>query len=182
MTNFDRCLVLLIGEAPGGGHEGGFVNDPRDRGGATNMGVTIGTLAQYRKRPVTVAEVQALTREEARDLYRTLFWAPVRGDELPLPIAYLAFDAAVNCGPGRSAVWLQQAVGAVADGAIGPKTLQRVSYAVAQRGGAAVMAEMLALRTVHHGDAPTWGVHKLGWSRRLAALPFQSMMLMQGEG
>ena len=47
--------------------EGGFVNDPDDPGGPTNMGVTHVTLGDFRKlgRPATVEEVQALTREEA---------------------------------------------------------------------------------------------------------------------
>ena len=46
--------------------EGGFVNHPADRGGATNWGVTQGTLAAWRGYPVSVADVHALTRDEAR--------------------------------------------------------------------------------------------------------------------
>ena len=48
--------------------EGGFVNDPRDPGGATNMGITIATLSSWRGTPVTVQDVRNLTKQEARQI------------------------------------------------------------------------------------------------------------------
>ena len=38
MSEFEKCLGIVFGT------EGGYVNDPVDRGGPTNMGVTAGTL------------------------------------------------------------------------------------------------------------------------------------------
>lgn len=172
---FSRCLELLFA------HEGGFVNHPADPGGATNYGITLATLARHRGRPVTADDVRRMPKEEAAAIYRSLYWAPLRCDDLPPPLALLAFDAAVNCGPARAATWLQRAVGATPDGKVGPATIQRVGYAIAQQGGAAVMAEMLALRIKHHADLPTWTTFGLGWSRRLAALPFQAMQLMEAS-
>ncbi len=56
-SNFDRALPLVLK------HEGGYVDHPRDPGGATNLGVTIGTLSGWLGRKATKAEVRALTRE-----------------------------------------------------------------------------------------------------------------------
>src|SRR3990167_5698429 len=64
-TNFERSLAAVLK------HEGGYGDHPRDPGGATNLGITIGTLRTYRGRAVTKADVKALTRAEAADRKRT---------------------------------------------------------------------------------------------------------------
>ncbi len=75
--NFERALALVLK------HEGGYVDHPADPGGATNRGVTRATLAAWRGRPVSKAEVRALTRLEASAIYRKNYWDAVRADELP---------------------------------------------------------------------------------------------------
>ena len=51
--------------------EGGFVNHPADKGGATKYGITQATLGSWRglKRNATVAEVQSLLQSEAEQIY-----------------------------------------------------------------------------------------------------------------
>ena len=104
-------------------HEGGFVDHPRDPGGATNMGITIGTLRDWRGRPVSVDDVKNLTDHEARQIYRARYWNPVNGDMLPQGINLSVFDFAVNAGVGRAARTLQRVVGVPDDGIIGPMTM-----------------------------------------------------------
>lgn len=107
--------------------EGGFVNNPRDNGGATKYGITSRTLAMWRKvEYVTLKDIQDLRIEEAMQIYKAFYWDPIQGDALPLPIALLAFDAAINSGVSQSARWLQQSVGATPDGNIGAKTLAAI--------------------------------------------------------
>ncbi len=48
--------------------EGGYVDHPADKGGPTNMGITLNTLARWRGHAVTAADVKALTRAEARQI------------------------------------------------------------------------------------------------------------------
>ena len=53
--NLDACLDFVFER------EGGYVDDPDDPGGATNMGITLATLAAWRGREVSKAEVRALS-------------------------------------------------------------------------------------------------------------------------
>ena len=106
--------------------EGGYVNDPHDRGGETNLGVTKKAWAAYLGREIADGEMAALTVEAVAPFYKEMYWDRVRGDDLPDGVDYLVFDFAVNAGPGRASKFLQKAVGATADGVIGPGTLAAV--------------------------------------------------------
>lgn len=109
--------------------EGGYVNDPLDRGGETNLGVTKAAWAQYIGRPVQDGEMKALTVDVVAPFYKKGYWDKCRCDELPGGLDFAVFDFAVNAGPGRAAKFLQQAVGVTADGIIGPATLAAVAKA-----------------------------------------------------
>jgi lysozyme family protein len=67
-STFDAVAPWLLA------HEGGFVNHPKDPGGATNMGITIGTLSAWRGNRVTVEAVRDLTKDEALRIYRRQYW------------------------------------------------------------------------------------------------------------
>lgn len=92
-------------------HEGGYVDHPKDPGGATNLGITIKTLSNWRGHPVTKADVRALTRAEAVSIYRANYWNKIRGDELLAGPDAALFDIAVNSGPGRAVQWMHLTVG-----------------------------------------------------------------------
>lgn len=94
--NFDKSISYVLA------HEGGFVNDPQDPGGATNLGITIGVLSGFLGRPATVGDVKRITKDTAKTIYRRQYWDAVNGDELPSGIDYLVFDYAVNSGPSRA--------------------------------------------------------------------------------
>ena len=113
--------------------EGGFVNDPHDTGGATNMGITIGTLRKHRSSPVSVKDVRNLTKVEARAIYTKRYWRKVQGDALPSGIDAAVMDFAVNSGPARAIMFLQEIVGEVQDGVLGPNTLRKTRAMPNQR-------------------------------------------------
>ncbi|MGI9492917.1 MAG: glycoside hydrolase family 108 protein [Geminicoccaceae bacterium] len=87
--------------------EGGFVDHPADRGGATNFGITIKTLSRYLGRAVTVSEVRGLSVDLAREIYRRSYYIEPRIDALPDRIQPFLFDAAINHGPRRAIKFLQ---------------------------------------------------------------------------
>jgi len=119
--NFDASFERVIKA------EGGYVNDPDDRGGETNLGVTIGAWGAYLGRKIEPGEMKALTKETVKPFYRAMYWDKVKGDDLPVGVDYAIFDFAVNAGVGRAAKFIQRAVGALDDGAIGPGTLALVA-------------------------------------------------------
>jgi lysozyme family protein len=119
--NFDASFARIIKS------EGGYVNDPADRGGETNLGVTIGAWGAYLGRAIQPGEMKALTVDTVKPFYKSMYWDKVKGDDLPVGVDYAVFDFAVNAGVGRAAKFLQRAVGAVDDAVIGPGTLALVA-------------------------------------------------------
>lgn len=103
--SFDIAVEMVLA------HEGGYVDHPEDPGGATNFGITLATLEQWRGKPVTKTEIMALTRDEAQQIYRARYWTPCRCEQMPSAIGLIAFDGAVNLGVRRSTRLLQRALG-----------------------------------------------------------------------
>lgn len=118
--NFDLFLTEVLK------HEGGYADHPKDPGGATNLGITIGTLSSWLGRPATKTEVKALTVKDVAPIYRKNYWDRVRGDDLPSGVDIAVGDFAVNSGVSRSVSYLQEVVGVAPDGKIGPITMAAV--------------------------------------------------------
>jgi lysozyme family protein len=114
-------------------HEGGFQAKESDRGnwvsGIIGKGELRGTNMGISAMRYPHEDIKGMTRARAIELYHADFWLAVRGDELPVPLAVVTFDAAVNCGPERARLWLQHALTVPADGKIGPATLHAASAA-----------------------------------------------------
>ena len=123
-SNFSNSLQLILA------FEGGCVDDPADRGGATNKGIIQAVYDQYRTSlKMPIQSVKYISDTEVRDIYYKNYWLKASCDKLPLGIDTLHFDTAVNSGPGQAAKFLQRAVGAKDDGIIGNQTLLAVSSA-----------------------------------------------------
>lgn len=162
--------MAVHGFAPALAHvlaeEGGFVDHPLDPGGATKMGITRATLARVRGRPVSIAEVMALTRAEAAAIYRRLYWDGVRGDDLPPGVDLMVFDMAVHSGPRRAVRLLQRALGVAEDGLVGPVTLEAARAAAP----GPLVATLASLRTGFLARLPAAAVFGRGWRQRVAAV------------
>ncbi len=131
MQNWGKSLAEVLKS------EGLFSDDPCDLGnrlpdgrpGCTNLGITQRAWELYTGRVVTHDEMRAITVPMAGTFYRTKYWYPIKGDALPTGVDYLTFDLAVNGGPARAAMTLQQALGITADGVIGMQTTNTASLA-----------------------------------------------------
>lgn len=155
--NFEPCLQVVLD------HEGGYVDHPRDPGGATNMGITLKTLQNWRQCPVTKLNVRDLTRQEAARIYRAWYWQAVNGDELPAGVDLIVFDCAVNQGPSRARRFLQLAVGVVDDGVIGARTLA----ALQRQKPSTTIEKIRRLRKSHYEGLDNFDVFGDGWMNRL---------------
>jgi lysozyme family protein len=145
-------------------HEGGYVNDPRDPGGRTNLGVTQRAWEAYWNRSSSEEEMRKLTPNIVKPFYKAMYWDKIRGDDLPAGVDYAAYDLAVNSGVGRAAKYLQQIAGVTADGAIGPKSIEAIK---ACDPGQTVQA-LCDMRLDFLKRLPTFETFGKGWSRRVA--------------
>lgn len=111
--------------------EGGFVNDPTDRGGATNMGVTIATFEAYCRRKAcshpTVERLKMLTEKEWLDILKTMFWDRWRADAIKSQkVANILVDWV--WGSGAHGILIpQRLLGVKVDGIVGDKTLEALN-------------------------------------------------------
>ena len=166
-NNFAEALQALLK------HEGGYVNHPSDPGGITNLGVTKKVWEEWVGHPVTEATMRALKPEDVAALYKNKYWDKVQGDFLPDGVDLAVFDAAVNSGPGRAAKWLQELVGAKADGFIGPQTLTTVG----QIDPSMLIADYNAYRLAFLQKLPTFPTFGKGWSNRVAAVTTEALAM-----
>ena len=133
----DRMIDELIER------EGGFVNNPADKGGPTCFGITeaVARANGY------AGPMRLLPREEAAEIYKRLYWLRPRFDEIAKRsqrIGAELFDTGVNMGPAVAATFLQRALTALnrggkdypdltPDGRIGPMTLFALDAFLAAR-------------------------------------------------
>lgn len=144
-------------------YEGGWSDHPDDPGGATKYGITRGTLSKWRGYKVSKDEVRELTRNEARTIYKEMYWEPIQGDHWQAGLAFLMFDTAVNQGVGRAVRFLQKACGSKVDGIIGPNTRGRVAGSDYD----SLVRDFCVYRALHYSGLIKFTVFGKGWMRRL---------------
>ena len=170
--NFDACLAITLRE------EGGWADDPHDPGGATMKGITIATFRQY-KPGATKADLRAISDTDVAHIYRHGYWDAMHCDELPTGLDLVAFDAAVNSGPHRSAALLQRALGVADDGVIGPATMAAAQSIY----GPAAIERAIGFRLSFLKGLKTWPRFGAGWSARCERIRVKALgMAAQGVG
>ena len=170
--NFDRSLELVLK------HEGGYVDHPNDPGGATNLGITIGTLGAYLARPVTKDDVKALTPSRVAPIYRMRYWDKVLANDLPKGIDYCLFDYAVNSGPTRAIVALQRCLNLADDGVLGPITLGALREAYPP----AIIRDLCDERLKFLRRLSTWPTFGKGWTARVEGVERDALAMAAESG
>ena len=145
-------------------HEGGYVNHPKDPGGATNKGVTQRVYDGFRRRRGMGGQsVKHISDDEVAAIYRAQYFDAIRGDDLPAGLDYAMFDFAVNSGPSRAAKFLQRRLGVTADGVIGNQTLGAIEgESVADLIDGLCHDRLEWMKTLR-----TWKTFGRGWRRRV---------------
>lgn len=144
--------------------EGGYVNHPKDPGGATDRGITQRTFdAWNRSQGRPPQPVKGIPKAVAEMIIERNYFDKVGADELPSGLDYCMADYAVNSGVSRAAKELQRVLGVKADGVVGVQTLAAAWDADVRATIVAVCERRMAfLRGLHH-----WGSFKTGWTRRV---------------
>ncbi len=124
--------------------EGGYVNHPADRGGPTRYGITEAVARAHGYQ----GAMRSLPIEEARGIYRRLYWFRPKFDQVALrsdAVAAELFDTGINMGPSVAATFLQRALTAlnrqgrdypdlVPDGRLGNASLSALDNFFVSRG------------------------------------------------
>lgn len=131
MSEFKQAIPHILK------HEGGYVNNPNDSGGATNYGVSLRFLKGFNGKvgdfdgdgDVDIADIKNMTVEDAMGIYEDFWWKKYKyGLINDQTIATKIFDFSVNMGAKRAHILLQQALNRAfgmnlaVDGIIGPAT------------------------------------------------------------
>ncbi len=149
--------------------EGGFVNDPLDKGGATNYGITLNVLREYKPvfKNASAEDLKQLSPLVARAVYRDKYSAPFEWLSDDTVYAFMV-NAAVQHGVTGASKLLQRAVGVKDDGVVGSAT-KRV---VAQLPSTKLLARLVAERCVFYTSIvsrnPTQMKFLKGWVNRIA--------------
>lgn len=152
--------------------EGGFTNDLVDRGGPTKYGITLATLSSI-KEGATIDDVKNLTREEAKDIFKKLYYYRYGINRLSPQIQPVVLDAVILHGP-IALKWAQQAIAKITgrnleiDGIIGHQTEQAsrcVEASAFKRLFSAYRTEAVSKLVRRH---PEQGKFLKGWLRRIS--------------
>lgn len=94
MSHFNEALEHLLHS------EGLYLESDSEKGGGAMRGVSLSLLQEYRNDPsLTLLDLQALTEDEAKEIYRVKFWERISGDQIVGRLTAIAMlDQAVNRG------------------------------------------------------------------------------------
>ena len=169
--NFEKCLKHLLV------HEGGFINDSRDNGGMTNLGVTIRVWEEWVGHPVSEKEMRNLTPTMVAPLYKRKYWDACHADDLVSGVDYAIFDVAVNSGVGRAIKLLQSCVGATPDGGYGSITTALVKKA--ESDPTRLIELYCAKRLEFLETLKSFPVFGKGWSKRVSEVRLTALELVK---
>jgi lysozyme family protein len=168
IKNFDKSFVLVLKS------EGGYVNNPKDPGGETMMGVTKAAWSTWLKRTILPGEMAKLTVADITPFYKALYWDKAYCNQLPAGVDYMAFDAAVNMGVGQSIRLLQKSLGCVADGVIGPNTMKAINDADTKT----LIDKFSAQKEMFYRSLATFVTFGKGWMRRVAEVKQAALSML----
>ena len=172
---YAHCLSLTLG------WEGGFVDDPRDPGGATCFGITLAVYKSWAENPsLGVGDIRAITPDAVSAIYSTNYWNATRADAMPPGVDLMLFDQAVNAGCSRSIKLLQAALGFASqgiDGCVGPATILAARQADHRR----LVDDIYDRQVAYYRGLSTFAHFGAGWltrasQRRAAAASMASAM------
>jgi lysozyme family protein len=143
--------------------EGGFVDNPNDPGGATNLGITLTTLDDWENADLPVSAIRSLQRPLAEQIYHKNYWLKMDCDKLPAGVDLMVFDSGINIGPGRAIEQLQDALVVDVDGQIGPQTLAAATKMSAHE----LVADLALIEQSYYRSLSRFPIFGRGWLARV---------------
>ena len=177
MNRFESAIVHALA------HEGGYVNDPDDPGGATKFGISLRWLKKVgdlsgdfdMDGDIDVDDIKAMTNEQARELYRVHWWVKYGYEKInSQDIATKVLDLSINMGAKQAHILLQRACRAcgfelLEDGIIGPVTLTTINNIQGFKLLPAFRSEAAGFYRILIAQKPVFKKYQTGWLKRAYA-------------
>ena len=153
--------------------EGGFVNDPRDRGGATNKGITIGTFRAVFGKDKSVTDLKNMTLQQWEYIFKKYFWNKWKADDIKDEwVAYLVVDW-LWCSGSHGITKVQKYLGLNPDGVVGPKTISKINSLDSKL----LFTNLWKLRESFIRGLRQFSTYGKGWLRRLNGIQYGKLCL-----
>ena len=136
-------------------NEGGYVNDPYDKGRETKYGIS--------KKQYPHVDIPSLTVEQARDIYHEDYWCRYKCDCLPDAVGLVLFDSIVNSNAKRMIKFLQECLNVSADGIMGNQTIGACNRLPLKK----IINDFLDKRLAYLMTLSDWKRYGKGWSNRI---------------
>lgn len=168
-------------------HEGGFVNDPNDPGGATNFGISIRFLKSLKENDIeylknagvlvpssiTVDFIRTLSQFNAETIYEIFFWNKNGYSKInDIDVATKVFDISVNTGSLYSNRCIQYAVRSVTgkelsyDGILGAESINAINSCEPKSLLCALKSEVAGYYRSLVAIVPSRKIYLNGWLNR----------------
>lgn len=156
--------------------EGGFVNDPLDRGGATNKGITIGTFRNFYGQEATVEQLKNITDEQWLCIFKNGYWDKWKGDSIiNQSVANICVDWAWASGTGTSIKQVQRILGVSVDGIVGKNTLDAINKADPKSLFEKIHNQRIKFVEDIVKRSPSQSRFIKGWKNRINAITFNEL-------
>lgn len=158
--------------------EGGFVNNPKDKGGPTKFGVILDTWKTYgydknRDGIINIDDLKVISIEDAKNIAKKIFWDYFKADEIKnQSIAELIADWGYNSGRTTVARRVQRILKLTVDGIFGEETIKAVNKANQQKLFEAIKADRKAFIEALVRMEPEQKVFYKGWMNRINSFFF----------
>lgn len=153
--------------------EGGFVDDPLDRGGATNKGITIGTFRNFYGKDATVEQLKHITDEQWLHIFKSGYWDKWKADDIEnQSIADIVVDWAWASGTVTSIKQVQKILGVAVDGIVGNDTLTAINIAGQRSLFAKIHSSRIEFVENIVKRDPSQARFLKGWKNRINSLTF----------
>lgn len=155
-------------------HEGGYVNHPKDPGGATMKGVTIATFRSVYGKNKTENDLKKITTDQWDNIFKKYYWDKCRADLIDdQSIANMLVDFAWNSGVGTATSMLQKIVGVTADGVMGRVSIGAINGYY--KGNRYVFDRLKEARMNYLRGLGNWKTFKNGWTTRVESIKYGSL-------
>lgn len=177
MSNFESAVKVVLK------HEGGWVNNPNDPGGATNFGISLRFLAEHPELgdfdhdgDVDSEDIRNMKVEDAKMVYKKEWWDKFKYESIvDQTLATKIFDMSVNMGAKRAHILVQTALNKAfglklsVDGVLGPATFSVINNCTddtEQTLMTSICDEQWGFYQRLIAGKPSLGVFSKGWKNR----------------